>query len=111
MSAQQVTDASDRERDEPSKSESPLCVQLTQDTMFVMAGLGFLDLGLDPDTFRANDVNEHIVNMPSVIHGMLHFTTEPLFAAPFLMRQLKATRFAYPFKTMETPTQYGYPMI
>ncbi len=40
--------------------------------MFTMAGLGFVDL-VDDDTFAANDITRHIVSVPSVPHGMLHW--------------------------------------
>ncbi|RMD41472.1 hypothetical protein DV735_g3636, partial [Chaetothyriales sp. CBS 134920] len=49
--------------------------------------------------------------VPSSIHGILHFTTEPLWAAAFLMRQLQATKFEYPFREKETPMQYGYKLV
>jgi hypothetical protein len=42
---------------------------------------------------------------------MLHFTTEPMFASAFLMRQLVDTNFDYPFGENETPTQYGYRLL
>lgn len=38
-------------------------------------------------------------------------TTEPLWAAAFLMRQLQDTNFEYPFREKQTPTQYGYKLI
>jgi len=39
--------------------------------MFVMAGLGFVDM-VEEDTFRANAITRHMVSMPSAPHGALH---------------------------------------
>lgn len=47
---------------------------------------------------------------PGVILNMSS-TTEPLWAAAFLMRQLQDTNFEYPFRDKRTPTQYGYKLI
>ena len=41
----------------------------------------------------------------------LRSSTEPVWAAAFLMRQLRDTKFAYPFEENQTPTQYGYKLI
>ncbi len=38
-------------------------------------------------------------------------STEPLWAAAFLMKQLRDTKFEYPFQENKTPTQYGYRLI
>ena len=38
-------------------------------------------------------------------------STEPLWAAAFLMKQLRDTNFEYPFRENNTPTQYGYKLI
>ncbi|KIX06275.1 uncharacterized protein Z518_04250 [Rhinocladiella mackenziei CBS 650.93] len=108
--AEALTKASDEERSDEEKRTSPLCLRLTEDTMFAMAGLGLVDL-VDDTTYRVNAVTAHMEAVPSAIHGMLHFTTEPLWAAAFLMRQLRDTNFAYPFEENKTPTQYGYKMI
>lgn len=78
--------------------------------MFAMAGLKLVDLVAE-DTFRANRFTKHMVEVPSSVHGMLHFTTEPLFSAAFMMRQLESTKFAYPFRECETPTQFGYRLL
>ncbi|RMZ90443.1 hypothetical protein DV736_g2318, partial [Chaetothyriales sp. CBS 134916] len=105
-----LTEASDEERTEEEKEKAPLCQRLTEDTMLAMAGLGLVDL-VDDTTFRVNAITRHMVEVPSSIHGMLHFTTEPLWAAAFLMRQLHETKFEYPFRENQTPTQYGYKLI
>lgn len=43
--------------------------------MFAMAGLGFVDIvDSETDTYRANDITNHIVAVPSAIHGMLHLS-------------------------------------
>ncbi|EXJ66424.1 uncharacterized protein A1O5_10576 [Cladophialophora psammophila CBS 110553] len=75
-----------------------------------MAGLGLVDL-VDDTTYRINPMTAHMVAVPSSLDGMLHFTTEPLWSAAFLMRQLRDTKFEYPFQENKTPTQYGYKMI
>ncbi|KIW70225.1 hypothetical protein, variant [Phialophora macrospora] len=38
-------------------------------------------------------------------------STEPVWAAAFLMKQLRDTNFEYPFQENKTPTQYGYKLI
>ncbi|OQV05683.1 hypothetical protein CLAIMM_10376 [Cladophialophora immunda] len=108
--AEELTKASDAERSDEDKQHSPLCLRLTEDTMFAMAGLGLVDL-VDDRTFQVNPITAHMVAVPSSLHGMLHFTTEPLWSAAFLMRQLRDTNFEYPFQENKTPTQYGYKMI
>lgn len=40
-----------------------------------MAGLGLID-GVD-DRFQANDVTQHMVEMPSAQHGALHLFVSP----------------------------------
>lgn len=47
------------------------------DTMYAMAGLGFVDL-IDEDTFRSNAITKHIGEVPSAIHGMLHLYVIPV---------------------------------
>lgn len=43
--------------------------------MFAMAGLGFVDMvDSEIDTYRANAVTDHIVAVPSAIHGMIHLS-------------------------------------
>ena len=42
-----------------------------EDTLYVMAGLGLLDLTAD-DSFRANDVTQHLIEHPTKIQGILH---------------------------------------
>ncbi|KIW62135.1 hypothetical protein, variant 1 [Exophiala xenobiotica] len=85
-------------------------LRLTEDTMLAMGGLGLVDV-VDDTTFRVNAITRHMIEVPSSIHGMLHFTTEPLWAAAFLMRKLQDTKFEYPFQENKTPTQYGYKLI
>ncbi|GAT20336.1 O-methyltransferase [Aspergillus luchuensis] len=41
------------------------------DTLFLMGGLGFLDL-LPDDVYRANDVTRFLVETPSAQHGAMH---------------------------------------
>ncbi|OAP64284.1 hypothetical protein AYL99_00256 [Fonsecaea erecta] len=108
--AEELTKASDAERSDEAKLFSPLCLRLTEDTMYAMAGLGLVDL-VDDTTYQVNPITTHMVAVPSSLHGMLHFTTEPLWSAAFLMKQLRDTRFEYPFQENKTPTQYGYKLI
>ncbi|PWY88903.1 O-methyltransferase [Aspergillus sclerotioniger CBS 115572] len=77
------------------------------DALFMMGGLGFLDL-LPDDVYVANDVTKYLVNTPSAQHGAMHFTSEGLLGAAFLMRQLQDTNYRYPFQECETPFQYAY---
>jgi hypothetical protein len=108
--AEQLRATSEAQRSDNEKIVAPLCLRLIQDTMFAMAGLGFVDL-VDEDTYRVNAITKHIVEVPSAVHGMLHFTTEPLFASAFFMRQLIDTHFEYPFREKHTPTQWGYHLL
>ncbi|KIW84905.1 hypothetical protein Z517_00293 [Fonsecaea pedrosoi CBS 271.37] len=119
--AEELTKASDAERSDEDKRSSPLCTisackgehsltKIPEDTMFAMAGLGLVDLA-DDTTYQVNPITAHMAIVPSSLHGMLHFTTEPLWAAAFLMRQLRDTNFEYPFQENKTPTQYGYKLI
>jgi hypothetical protein len=39
--------------------------------MFVMAGLGFVDL-VEDNVFAPNDITRHMVSVPSAPHGALH---------------------------------------
>lgn len=41
--------------------------------MFAMAGLGFVDL-VEEDTYQVNAVTQHMMEVPSSIHGMLHLS-------------------------------------
>ncbi|OAG34209.1 hypothetical protein AYO21_11654 [Fonsecaea monophora] len=119
--AEELTKASNAERSDEDKRSSPLCrisackgehslTMIPEDTMFAMAGLGLVDL-VDDTTYQVNPITAHMAIVPSSLHGMLHFTTEPLWAAAFLMRQLRDTNFEYPFQENKTPTQYGYKLI
>lgn len=56
-----------------SVPNSDTCASLTftEDTMFAMAGLGFVDL-VDDNTYRVNAITAHMEAVPSAIHGMLH---------------------------------------
>ncbi|KAI9848029.1 MAG: hypothetical protein M1837_001131 [Sclerophora amabilis] len=108
--AEELTEAYNEGRDGGLGRHSPLCLRLTQDTMFVMAGLGLVDL-VEEDTFSTNAVTRHMVSLPSALHGALHFTTEPLLASAFFMRKLFNSNFEYPFKETETPMQYAYEMM
>ncbi|KIX94742.1 uncharacterized protein Z520_09432 [Fonsecaea multimorphosa CBS 102226] len=109
--AEELTKASDAERSDEDKQSSPLShLTSVEDTMYAMAGLGLVDL-VDDTTYQVNPITAHMVAVPSSLHGMLHFTTEPLWSAAFLMRQLRDTNFEYPFQENKTPTQYGYKMI
>jgi len=42
-----------------------------EDTLYVMAGLGLLDLTTD-NSFKANNVTRHLVEHPTKIQGILH---------------------------------------
>ncbi|KAL2824400.1 hypothetical protein BDW59DRAFT_172922 [Aspergillus cavernicola] len=80
---------------------------LIQDTLLAMGGLGVVDIPCD-DLYSANGATRHLATISSALHGGLHFTTEVILAAAFLMPMLKATNFAYPFRACETPLQYAY---
>ncbi|KAL1965294.1 hypothetical protein VTN77DRAFT_5896 [Rasamsonia byssochlamydoides] len=108
--SEQITNAANERRSEEEKQKAPLCPLLTHDTLFAVAGLGFVEL-VEDDVYEANSITRHMVNMPSAQHGALHFTTEPLLAGAFLMRKLVATNFEYPFKDLDTPTQYAYKLM
>ncbi|KAB8226230.1 S-adenosyl-L-methionine-dependent methyltransferase [Aspergillus novoparasiticus] len=86
------------------------CLRLVQDTLYAMSGLGFVDIAGD-DLYSANAITKHLATMPSAQHGALHFTTEALLGAAFLMRKLKADNFEYPFKELDTPYQYAYHLM
>ncbi|RAK95943.1 O-methyltransferase [Aspergillus ibericus CBS 121593] len=87
--------------------ESDLSVPLANDALFLMGGLGFLDL-LPDDVYLANEVTKFLVETPSAQHGAMHFTSEGLLGAAFLMRHLQDTKFQYPFQECDTPFQYAY---
>ncbi|KAJ9654914.1 hypothetical protein H2198_006096 [Neophaeococcomyces mojaviensis] len=96
------------------KPKSPLSVRLAEDTMYAMSSLRFVDyVDTDAgDTFRVNAVTQHIVNTPSVVHGMNHFTIDPYWSGAFLMRKLQASNFTeYPFQENQTPSQFGYAAV
>ncbi|KNG82954.1 O-methyltransferase [Aspergillus nomiae NRRL 13137] len=86
------------------------CLRLVQDTLYAMSGLGFVDITGD-DLYSANAITKHLAIMPSAQHGALHFTTEALLGAAFLMRKLQADNFKYPFKELDTPYQYAYHLM
>lgn len=44
---------------------------LKEDTLYVVAGLGLLDM-IAEDSYRANDVTKHLVQHPTKIQGILH---------------------------------------
>ncbi|KAI9038118.1 putative O-methyltransferase [Aspergillus affinis] len=77
------------------------------DTLFAIAGLEFVDVTSD-ELYCANDITRHLAAFPSAQHGVLHFATEALLGAAFLMPKLKAQNFAYPFEELDTPIQYAY---
>ncbi|KAL2801067.1 S-adenosyl-L-methionine-dependent methyltransferase [Aspergillus keveii] len=85
-------------------------VVLIHDTLYAMSGLGLVDLAGE-DLYSANALTRHLAESPSAVHGAVHFTTEALLAAAFLLSKLKAENFAYPFKECETPMQYAYKMM
>ncbi|PCG98930.1 O-methyltransferase, family 2 [Penicillium occitanis (nom. inval.)] len=108
--SQQITDFRNAERSQEEKEQAPLCYELTHDALYAISSIGLVDL-VQGDLFEANDNTRHMVNMPSAQHGALHFATEPMFAGAFLMRKLIDTKFEYPFKALDTPTQYGYKLL
>lgn len=75
-----------------------------------MAGQSFVDL-IDDNIFAPNAITHHWVTLPSASHGALHFATEALLASAFVMPQLRATNFAYPFADAHTPHQYAYAQL
>ncbi|KAI2914666.1 hypothetical protein CBS147343_9019 [Aspergillus niger] len=111
-------------RDEPLSSEAILAVYrkemkpgdpeasliLIQDTLFAMAGLGFVNQ-VDEDMYQVNEVTKHIEATPSATHESLLFTTEGLFASAFLMRKLEASNFQYPFDEMDNPLHHAYKTV
>jgi len=80
------------------------------DTLYIMAGLGLVERVAE-DTYTANAITRHMVDMPSSQHGALHFTTEGMMAGAFLMKKLQATNFAYPFSGTDGPFQYAYKLM
>ncbi|OJJ43678.1 hypothetical protein ASPZODRAFT_136139 [Penicilliopsis zonata CBS 506.65] len=104
-SARDLVEAWDKQRRDSASNEGQLSVQLAADTLYVMAGLGFVDL-VEDNVFVANCITKHLVNMPSAQHGALHFTTEALLGGALLLQKLKDTNFEYPFKEAETPFQH-----
>ncbi|PLB53915.1 O-methyltransferase [Aspergillus steynii IBT 23096] len=82
-------------------------VLLIADTLFAMAGLGFVDITSD-ELYSPNEITRHLAAFQSAQHGALHFATEALLGATFLMPKLKAENLAYPFEELDTPIQYGY---
>lgn len=112
-SAQQLTDAY-KNSVENGKTKSPLPVKLTEDTMYAMSSLGFVDYVDNDagDTFQVNQITQYIADTPSVIHGMSHFTLDPYWSGAFLMRKLEDTNFSeYPFQENQTPSQFGYAAV
>ncbi|KAI2905805.1 hypothetical protein CBS63078_5259 [Aspergillus niger] len=90
--------------------DTDLSVPLANDTLFLMGGLGFLDL-LPDDVYQANAVTRFLVDTPSAQHGAMHFTSEGLLASAFLMRRLMDTKFEYPFQECDTPFQYAHKLM
>lgn len=43
----------------------------TEDTLYAMSGLGFVDIAGD-DLYSANAITKHLATMPSAQHGALH---------------------------------------
>ncbi|RAL07122.1 putative O-methyltransferase [Aspergillus homomorphus CBS 101889] len=86
------------------------CLQLIDDTLYAMAGLGFVDM-TDEQVYYANEITKHLMHNPSAQHGALHFTTEALLAGAFLFRRLESNNFQYPFQELQTPVQYAYSMM
>nr|QLM00040.1 O-methyltransferase [Xylaria schweinitzii] len=84
-----------------------LSLQLTDDTLLMMGGIGFLDI-VSNGMYQANDVTEFLATTPSSQHGAVHFTSEILLASAFLMKRLVETDFVYPFQECQTPLQYAY---
>lgn len=72
-----------------------------------MAGLGLLEMTAE-DSYQANDVTRHLVEHPTKVQGILHFSTEPLMAAAFLYPKLLSSKFQYPFKENAAAFQYAY---
>jgi hypothetical protein len=85
-------------------------VDLIEDALYALTSLGLLDYvdSDDGNTFSPNDITRYIIDTPSVIGGLDHFTTETLWASAFLMKKLDAERFRYPFTEDETAFQYGF---
>lgn len=102
VSASEVVEAVEKNEN----VNSTLKLKLAEDTLFIMAGLGLLDM-LE-EKYVANAVTKHMVTFPSSIHGALHFTLEALMASAFIYPKLTDTEFAYPFKENSTPFQYAY---
>ncbi|RAH47326.1 putative O-methyltransferase [Aspergillus brunneoviolaceus CBS 621.78] len=90
-----------------SDRKSMPCLQLIDDILYAMAGLGFVDM-TDDCVYSANDITRHLVHIPSAQHGALHFTTEALLAGAFLMRRLESGGCQYPFEELHTPLQFVY---
>ncbi|KAK1148060.1 hypothetical protein N8T08_010695 [Aspergillus melleus] len=71
---------------------------------------GFVDVTSD-ELYCANKVTQHLAAFPSAQHGALHFATEALLGAAFLMPKLRAQNFAYPFEELDTPIQYAHKLM
>ena len=88
------------------KGASPLNIVLLQDVLFIMAGIRLVSRG-NGDDYRPNHMTQHLVDHPSALCGLLT-SIEGIMAAAFLVPQLEATNFQYPFKENQTPLQYAY---
>lgn len=95
-----------RNWDKSGKGASPLNIVLLQDVLFIMAGIGLVSKG-NGDDYTPNYMTQHLVSHPSALYGLLT-SIEGLLAAAFLVPQLEATNFQYPFKEKQTPLQYAY---
>ncbi|KAL3479576.1 S-adenosyl-L-methionine-dependent methyltransferase [Aspergillus californicus] len=82
----------------------------TEDTLVAMAALSWVDR-VDDGLFAPNEITRFLATNPPVVHGILLYTTEGLLASAFLMRQMTATEFKYPFTRLQTPMQYAHRMM
>ncbi|OJJ95004.1 hypothetical protein ASPACDRAFT_48452 [Aspergillus aculeatus ATCC 16872] len=73
-----------------SDRQSMPCLQLIDDTLYALAGLGFVDMTVD-SVWSANDITRHLVHTPSAEHGALHFGG-----------------YQYLFEELQTPLQFAY---
>jgi hypothetical protein len=54
----------------PFQDSFPILI-LADDTLYIMAGLGLLDMVAE-DSYKANHVTKHLVEHPTKIQGILH---------------------------------------
>ncbi|KAG9241112.1 putative O-methyltransferase [Calycina marina] len=84
---------------------SKLNLQLAEDVLFIMAGAGFVtQIG---EKYAANAITIHLVNFPSSIHGVAHFTREALLSSAFIYPKLLDSGFEYPFLENGAAFQYA----